>query len=157
VLTGHVFGSMIQTALSLAIVFAVAIFIGFRPSAGAGEWIVAAGLLALITLALTWLTVAVGLASRTVEGASNLPMPLMLLPFLGSGFVPTDSMPTALRLFAEHQPFTPAIETLRGLLMGSPIGNSAIITVVWCVAITFVSYMWARKSFNRDPHAATTS
>ena len=86
-------------------------------------WLAAAGVLAMLAFALIWLTVALGLVSKTVESASNLPMPLVLLPFLGSGFVPTDSMPTGLRWFAEYQPFTPVIETLRGLLMGTPIGN----------------------------------
>ena len=91
----------------------------------------------MITLAITWLSVACGLVSKTVEAASNLPMPLMLLPFLGSGFVPTESMPTALRWFAEYQPFTPFIETLRGLLLGTAIGNSAAVAVAWCVGITW--------------------
>jgi ABC-2 type transport system permease protein len=77
-------------------------------------------------------------------------MPLVLLPFLGSGFVPTDSMPTALRWFAEYQPFTPLIETIRGLLMGTPIGNSAAIAVGWCVAITLGGYLWSKKLFNRE-------
>ena len=105
----------------------------------------------MITLALTWLSVALGLVTKSVETASNLPMPLMLLPFLGSGFVPTDSMPAGLRWFAEYQPFTPVIETLRGLLLGTSIGNSAIIAVAWCAAITLASYLWARAAFNRDP------
>ena len=105
--------------LSLAVVIGVALLVGFRPTAGPVEWLAAVGVLAMIAFALTWLSVALGLVSKTVEAASNLPMPLILLPFLGSGFVPTDSMPTALRWFAEYQPFTPIIETLRGLLMGT--------------------------------------
>ena len=88
---------------------------------------------------------------KTVESASNAPMPLMLLPFLGSGFVPTESMPTGLRWFAEYQPFTPVIDTLRGLLLGTPIGNSAIIAIAWCVGIALAGYLWAKKLFNRDP------
>jgi len=152
VLTGHVLGSMIQTGLSLAVVIGVALLIGFRPTAYLiGWWIAAIGVLAMITLALTWLTVALGLASKNVEAASNLPMPLMLLPFLGSGFVPTDSMPVGLRWFAEYQPFTSVIETLRGLLMGTSIGNSAIIAAAWCAAITLAGYLWASAAFNRDP------
>jgi ABC-2 type transport system permease protein len=97
--------------------------------------------------------VACGLVSKSVETASNLPLPLILLPFLGSGFVPTDSMPTVLGWFAEHQPFTPFIETVRGLLMGTPMGNSALIAVAWCAAITVVCYLWAKRLFNRDPVA----
>jgi ABC-2 type transport system permease protein len=151
VLTGHVLGNMIQTMLSLAIVVAVALLIGFRPSAGPVEWVAAAGVLAMITLAVTWLCVALGMVTKTVEAASNLPMPLVFLPFLGSGFVPTDSMPTGLRWFAEYQPFTPVIETLRGLLLGTSIGNSAIIAIAWCAGITLVGYLWAKKLYNRDP------
>ena len=151
VLTGHVLGSMIQSALSLAVVIGVALLIGFRPTAGALEWIAAVGILAMTTLALTWLCVALGLQAKSVETASNVPMPLMLLPFLGSGFVPTDTMPLALRWFAEYQPFTPIIEALRGLLMGIPIGNSAAIAVAWCAVISVVCVRWARRAYNRDP------
>jgi ABC-2 type transport system permease protein len=151
VLTGHVLGSMIQTMLSLAVVVAVALLIGFRPNASPVEWVAAAGVLAMITFALTWLCVACGLVAKTVEAASNLPQPLVFLPFLGSGFVPTDSMPTWLRWFAEYQPFTPVIDTVRGLLLGSAIGNSAVIAVAWCAGITLVSYVWAKKLYNRDP------
>jgi ABC-2 type transport system permease protein len=151
VLTGHVLGSLIQAILSLAIVTGVAMLLGFRTSASAVEWIAAAGILALITFALTWLSVALGMVAKTVESASNLPMPLVFLPFLGSGFVPTDSMPTALRWFAEYQPFTPVIETVRGLLLGTAIGNSAVIAIAWCAGITLVGYLWALKLYNRDP------
>lgn len=151
ILTGHVLGSMIQTMLGIAVVIAVALLTGFRPTAGLLTWIAAIGLLALFTLALTWLTVALGLVAKSVETASNTPMFLTLLPFLGSGFVPTGSMPTGLRWFAEHQPFTPVNETLRGLLLGTPIGNSAVLAVAWCVGITLVCYLWALKLYNRDP------
>jgi ABC-2 type transport system permease protein len=151
VLTGHVLGSMIQTALCLAVVIGVALVIGFRPTARPVEWIASVGVLAMVTLALTWLCVALGLGAKSVETASNAPMPLILLPFLGSGFVPTDTMPVALRWFAEYQPFTPIIETLRGLLMGTPIGNSAVIAIAWCAAITVVCVQRARRAYNRDP------
>src|SRR5258705_1701879 len=110
----------------------------------------AAGILVLITLAVIWFSVACGLVTKSVETASNLPMPLILLPFLGSGFVPTDSMPTAIRLFADYQPFTPVIETLRGLLLGTGIGNSAVLAIAWSVVIIAVSYLWARRLYNRD-------
>jgi ABC-2 type transport system permease protein len=151
VLTGHVLGSMIQTMLSLAVVTGVALLIGFRPTASAVEWVATVGVLAGITLAVTWLCVAFGLVTKTVEAASNLPTPLVFLPFLGSGFVPTESMPVGLRWFAEYQPFTPVIETVRGLLVGTAIGNSAVIAVAWCAGITLVSYLWARRLYNRDP------
>jgi ABC-2 type transport system permease protein len=149
VLTGHVLGAMIQTAIAVAVVVGVALLVGFRPTAGSLEWIAAIGVLAMVSWAITWLTVALGLSTKSVETASNLPMPLILLPFLGSGFVPTDTMPTVVRLFAEYQPFTPIIETVRGLLMGTPIGNNAIISVAWCAAISLVGFLWARAAYNR--------
>ena len=151
VLTGHVLGAMIQTLLAIAVVTGVALLIGFRPTTGPVEWVAAIGVLAMISWALTWLTVALGLVTKSVETASNLPLPLVFLPFLGSGFVPTDSMPVGLRWFAEYQPFTSITETLRGLLMGTPIGNSAFIAIVWCIGITLVGYLWSRALFNRDP------
>jgi ABC-2 type transport system permease protein len=150
VLTGHVLGSMIQTMLGIALVTGVAFAIGFRPSAGMVDWLALAGMLALMAFAFIWLAVALGLASRTVESSSNVGLPLVLLPFLGSGFVPTDSMPTVLRWFAEYQPFTPLIETVRGLLMGTPIGSSAAIAVGWCAVIALGGYLWAKKLFNRE-------
>ncbi|PYC68140.1 ABC transporter permease [Micromonospora arborensis] len=150
VLTGHVLGSLIQTMLSLAAVTGVALLVGFRPTANPIEWLAAAGVLAMITFALTWLSVALGLVSDSVETASNLPMPLILLPFLGSGFVPTDSMPTPVRLFADYQPFTPVMETLRGLLLGSGIGANGIIAVAWCAVITVVCFLWSKALYNRN-------
>jgi ABC-2 type transport system permease protein len=154
VLTGHVLGSMIQTLFSSTVVIAVALLIGFHPTADAIQWVAAIGILALVSLALTWLTIALGMATGSVETASNLPMPLLLLPFLGSGFGPTDSMPAGLRWFAENQPFTPIMETLRGLLLGSAIGDSAVLAVAWCVAIGLAGHLWARRLFNRDPSGA---
>jgi ABC-2 type transport system permease protein len=151
VLTGHVLGSMIQTLLSLAIVIGAALAVGFRPSAGPVRWIAAIALLALTTLALTWLSVAFGLVSKSVETASNLPMFLVILPFLGSGFVPTESMPNWLAWFARYQPFTPVIETLRGLLLSKPIGDNAILAVAWGLTITVLAYLWAKRLFNRPP------
>jgi ABC-2 type transport system permease protein len=150
VLTGHVVGSLIQTMLGVVLVTVVALLVGFRPEAGAVEWVGVAGVLLMISFALTWLSVALGMVAKTVETASNYPQPLVLLPFLGSGFVPTDSMPAWLRAFAEHQPFTPFIETIRGLLMGTPIGNSAMISVAWCAGIALAGYLWAKKLFNRQ-------
>jgi ABC-2 type transport system permease protein len=151
VLTGHVWGTVIQTMLAIVVVIAAALLLGFRPSPTPIEWLALIGLLTLLTFALTWLSVALGLVTKSVESASNLPMPLMLLPFLGSGFVPTDSLPTGLSWFAEYQPFTPVMETLRGLLMGTAIGNSGVQAVAWCVGIGLVGYLWARQLYNRDP------
>jgi ABC-2 type transport system permease protein len=151
VLTGHVLGSMIQSMLGVAVVIGIAVLVGFRPTASLAAWIAAIGVVAMMSFALIWLSAALGLVSKSVETASNLPMFLLLLPFLGSGFVPTDSMPAGVRWFAEYQPFTPITQTLRGLLLGTPIGNNAIIAVAWCAGIALFGYLWARKLFSRDP------
>jgi ABC-2 type transport system permease protein len=157
VLTGHVLGSLIQAIVGVAVVVGLAILVGFDPNATPIEWLATAGLFVLFTFALIWLTVALGLVSKTVEGASNLPMPLLLLPFLGSGFVPTDSLPAGIKWFAENQPFTPIMETVRGLLTGTEIGNSGWISIAWCVGIALVGYLWAKKLYNRDPSSAGRS
>ena len=151
VLTGHVVGSIIQTMLAIAIVMGVALLIGFRSTTGPAEWVAAAGLLALAALAVSWLSVALGMVPKDVETASNLPMFLVILPFLSSGFVPTESMPGPLQWFAENQPFTPIIETVRGLLLGTPIGNDGVLAVAWCVGISVAGYLWARKLYDRNP------
>ncbi|WP_336216192.1 ABC transporter permease [Nonomuraea sp. LPB2021202275-12-8] len=149
VLTGHVLGAMVQTFLAIAVATGVALLIGFRPSASALDWLGVVGVLAMFTLAITWLSVALAMVSKSVATASNLPMPLMMLPFLGSGFVPTESMPTGLRWFAEHQPFTPVIETLRALLAGRPAGSSFVEAAGWSAAIALAGYLWARRLYNR--------
>ncbi len=151
VLTGHVLGSTIQTLLGLVAVIGVALAIGFRPNAGPAEWVAAIGLLAMLTFAITWLAVALGMQAKSVEVASNVAMPLFLLVLVGSGFVPTDSMPVALRGFARYQPFTPVIETLRGLLMGTRIGHDAVLAVAWCALIGIIGYRWAMRIYERDP------
>ncbi|HET8683870.1 MAG TPA: ABC transporter permease [Micromonosporaceae bacterium] len=148
-LTGHVLGSLVQNLLALLAVLGVALLIGFRPNATALEWLAVLGVLTATAFALTWFAVALGMVADSVETASNTPMFLSLLPFLGSGFVPTETMPAGLRTFAEYQPFTPIIETLRGLLLGSGIGTSAIIALAWCAGISLVSYLWARRSYNQ--------
>jgi ABC-2 type transport system permease protein len=149
VLSGHVLGATIQTMISLSVVTAVALLIGFRPSTGALQWMAAVAVLVMIAFALTWLAVAMGTVARSVESASNMPMFLLFLPFLGSGFVPAGSLPPGVRWFAEHQPFTPFIETLRGLLLGTPMGNNAVLTVAWCIVISLGGYLWARSSYER--------
>ncbi|MDQ2760644.1 MAG: ABC transporter permease [Actinomycetota bacterium] len=149
VLTGHVLASLIQTLISLAVVLGVAIALGFRPTADAASWLAAIGVLALFALALIWLATALGLAAKSVETASNTPMFLTLLPFLGSGFVPAASMPAGLRQFATYQPFTPVTETLRGLLTGTHIGGNAIGAIAWSVGIALASYLWAKRRYNQ--------
>lgn len=149
VLTGHALASLIQTFVSILVVLGVAVAIGFRPTADAASWSAAIGVLALFALALIWLAIALGLAAKSVETASNTPMFLTLLPFLGSGFVPAASMPAGLRQFATYQPFTPVTETLRGLLTGTSIGGNAIGAAAWSVGIALASYMWARHLYNQ--------
>jgi ABC-2 type transport system permease protein len=142
---------VIQTLIGLAVVVGIALGLGFRPTAGPLAWLAATGVLVLFTFALIWLSVALGLAAKSVETASNTPMFLVLLPFLGSGFVPTASMPAGLRQFAEYQPFTPVTETVRGLLTGAPTGGDAIATIAWSVAIALAAYLWARRLYNHRP------
>jgi ABC-2 type transport system permease protein len=150
-LAGHVGGAVIQAVLGMVAVTAIALLTGFRATTSAANWLAAAGIMILFAFALTWLSVALGLAAKTVESASNAPTPLIVLPFLGSGFVLTRSMPTAIRWFAEYQPFTPVINTVRGLLTGGPIGHSAVLAIAWSLAIAVGGYLWARKLFSRDP------
>jgi ABC-2 type transport system permease protein len=150
VLTGHVVGSVIQTLISTALVIGVALLLGFRPTAGPLEWLGVTGLLVLLAFALTWLAVLIGLISKSPESASNTPLLIQFLPFVSSAFVPVDSMPAGVRWFAEHQPFTPIIETVRGLLLGSPpVGGNAAIAAAWCVGVGLIGYLGARAVFNR--------
>lgn len=147
-MTGHVIGSVIQTMACAVLVVGVALAVGFRSDATPLEWLAATGLVAAIAIAVTWLSAALGLISKTVESASNKPLLVQFLPFLGSAFVPADSMSPGLRWFAEYQPFTPMTETLRGLLSGSAIGDSGWISLAWCAGITLVGYLWSRSLFN---------
>jgi ABC-2 type transport system permease protein len=150
VLGGHVVGAVVQTLLAAAAVLGVAVLLGFRPGADAAGWLGLAAFFALFALMLTWLSVAMGAAARSVETASSTPMILMWLPFVGSGFVPVDTMPGAVRVFAEHQPFTPVIETVRGLLAGGPLAATTVWTAVaWCVALSVLGWLWARAAYRR--------
>ncbi|MFC9618367.1 ABC transporter permease [Streptomyces sp. NPDC056938] len=152
VLIGHVIGSVLQCIASVILVGAVAVAIGFRSTnATALEWIAAFGLLVLFAMALTWIAVGMGLISPNAEAASNNAMPLILLPLLSSAFIPTDTMPGWFQPIAEYQPFTPAIETLRGLLLGSEIGNNGWLTIAWSLGLTVLGYYWSKARFNDDP------
>ncbi|MFE5259384.1 ABC transporter permease [Streptomyces coelicoflavus] len=152
VLVGHVIGSVVQSVMSVVLVGAVGVAIGFRSSdATALEWLAAFGLLLLFTLALTWIAVGMGLISPNAEAASNNAMPLIFLPLISSAFVPIDAMPGWFQPVAEYQPFTPAIETLRGLLLGTGIGHNGWLAVGWCLALTVLGYLWATSKFNSDP------
>jgi ABC-2 type transport system permease protein len=149
VLAGHVLGNVIQTLLTIGLLLGVAVAIGFRPHADALQWLGAIGIAALTAWAMTWVAMALGLSAKAPEGASNLPLPFVLLPFLSSAFVPAASMSPGLRQFAEYQPFTPITQTLRGLLLGTPIGTQWISAVGWCLALTVIGYLASRRLFDR--------
>jgi ABC-2 type transport system permease protein len=151
VLTGTVLGSLIRTVLTIGLVCGVALLMGFRPTVDPVAWLAATGLIALFTLAITWMGVVFGLIGKSPAGANSLSLIFLLLAFTSSAFVNTASMPVGVRWFAQYQPFTPVIDSLRGLLLGTAIGNSAILAVAWCVVLTLVGYLWARAVYNRDP------
>ncbi|WP_392671989.1 ABC transporter permease [Streptomyces sp. LN785] len=152
VLVGHVIGSVLQSIASVILVGAVGVAIGFRSTdATPLEWLAAFGLLVLFATALTWIAVGMGLISPNAEAASNNAMPLIFLPLISSTFVPTDAMPGWFQPIAEYQPFTPAIETLRGLLLGTEIGNNAWLAIAWCLGLAVLGYLWATSKFNSDP------
>lgn len=149
-LTGHVAGALLRTLVSVVLVTGIAIGLGFRPTAGPGQWLAAAGVTVLLTLALTWLAVAIGLAAKTVEGTTGFILLVQMLPFISSAFVPPDQMSAPVRWFAAHQPFSPVIDTLRGLLTGTPDSGSVIAAVAWCAGLALAGYVWARLLFRRD-------
>ncbi|MCE7691943.1 ABC transporter permease, partial [Streptomyces parvulus] len=152
VLIGHVIGSVLQAIISVVLVGLIALAMGFRSTdATALEWLAAFGVLAFFTLALTWIAVGMGMGSPNAEAASNSAMPLILLPLISSAFVPIDAMPGWFQPIAEYQPFTPAIETLRGLLLGTEIGHNGWLALAWCLALTVLGYRWSQAQFNRDP------
>jgi len=154
VLNGQVAGSMIRSLITAAVVAGVAVALGFRPTAGPVEWIAAAGVFAMLALALTWLTVAFGLLAKTPAGANSLSLLPAILPFVSSAFIPTGSMSGGVRWFARSEPFTPIIDTMRGLLTGTGIGNSAILAIAWCAGLTLVGHFWARALYNNRRPAA---
>ncbi|MET9843277.1 ABC transporter permease [Streptomyces ossamyceticus] len=152
VLVGHVIGSVAQCLMSVVLVGAVGVAIGFRSTdATVLEWLAAFGLVTLFALALTWIAVGMGLVSPNAEAASNNAMPLIFLPLISSTFVPLHSMPGWFQPIAEYQPFTPAIETLRGLLLGTEIGHNGWLAVAWCVGLAVLGYFWSTAKFNGDP------
>ena len=150
VLTGQVAGSAIRTIITGAAVCLFALVLGFSPHATALGWLGALGLFVLLGVALSWLTVAFGLLAKTPSGANSLSLILVVLPFLSSAFVPTSTMPAGVRAFAEYQPFTSVIDTLRGLLTGNPIGHQGWVAIAWCVGISLVGFSWSLRLYNRD-------
>ncbi|WP_433696732.1 ABC transporter permease [Nocardiopsis sp. CA-288880] len=149
VLWAHVLTSLVANVLSLVVVVGVALLMGFRSEAGVGAWLAVAGILILFTLALTWIAVIPGLSATSVEGASAFSYPLIFLPFLSSAFVPTDTMPGPVRWFAEHQPVTSIVNTIRDLLTGQPVGNDVWTALAWCVGILVVAYAFAMATYRR--------
>lgn len=149
VLWGHVLTSLVSNAISLVIIILVALVMGFRSSADLTAWLAAAGILALFTLALTWLAVIPGLTAKTIEGASAFSYPLIFLPLISSAFVPTATMPTPVRLFAEHQPVTAIVNSLRSLLGGQPVGGDIWTALAWCTGVTILAYFFAMRAYKR--------
>jgi ABC-2 type transport system permease protein len=149
VLWGHVLTSLVSNAISVIVIILVALIIGFRSSAGVLSWIAVAGILALFTLALTWIAVIAGLSAKSVDGASAFAYPILFLPFISSAFVPTESMPSGVRAFAENQPVTSIVEAIRALLSGHPVGNDIWIALAWCVGIMLVAHIFAMLAYKR--------
>ncbi|KAB8189172.1 ABC transporter permease [Nonomuraea phyllanthi] len=149
VLWAHVLTSLVANLISLVVVVLVALVMGFRSGAGVTAWLSVAGILILFTLALTWIAVIPGLTAKSVDGASAFSYPLIFLPFLSSAFVPTDTMPTVLRVFAENQPVTSIVNALRNLLAEQPVGTDIWIALAWCVGILAVSYAFAMNTYRR--------
>jgi ABC-2 type transport system permease protein len=149
VLWGHVLTSLVSNAISVAVIILVALIMGFRSPAGVLSWLAVAGILALFTLALTWIAVIAGLSAKSVDGASAFSYPIILLPFISSAFVPTESMPGPVRAFAENQPVTSIVETIRALLSNQPTGNEIWVALAWCVGIMLVAYMFAMRAYKK--------
>ena len=149
VLWAHVITSLVANLMSVAAVVIVAVVMGFRSSAGVLAWLAVAGILLLFTLALTWLAVIPGLTAKTAEGAGVFAYPLIFLPFVSSAFVPTDGMAAPVQWFAEHQPVTPIIDTVRDLFAGQPLGNELWIALAWCTALLVVAYAAAMAVYRR--------
>lgn len=148
-LWGHVLTSLISNIISIAVIILVALLMGFRSSAGVFEWLAVAGILALFTLALTWIAAIAGLSAKTIDGAAAIAYPIHFLPLISSAFVPTKSMPGPVRAFAENQPVTSIVETIRGLLLNQPIGNKIWIALAWCIVITLLAYIFAMRVYKK--------
>jgi ABC-2 type transport system permease protein len=149
VLNAHVIATTLRSLVAIGFIFGAALLLGFRPEASVLQWLGVVGMIVLTIVAIGWLTVAFGLAAKTPENAAFAVVPLILLPFLSSAFVPAEKMGPGVRQFAEYQPFTPIIETLRGLLNGTPSATTAITAIAWCVGLALVGYLWARWTFTK--------
>lgn len=148
-LWGHVLTSLVSNAISVVVIMLVALLMGFRSSAGILSWLAVVGILALLTLALTWVAVIPGLTAKSTDGAAAFAYPLIFLPFISSAFVPTRSMPLAVRFFAEHQPVTAIVNTIRALLAGQPVSQEIWVALAWCVGILLVAYFFAMRAYKK--------
>lgn len=148
-LWGHVLTSLVSNAISVVVIILVALLMGFRSQAGIGSWLAVAGILALFTLALTWIAVIAGLSAKTVDGVGAISYPLIFLPFISSAFVPTQSMPLVVRVFAENQPVTSIVNAIRSLLSVQPVGNDIWIALSWCMGIMLVAYFFAIRVYKK--------
>jgi len=149
VLWGHVLTSLVSNFISIFIIILVALIMGFRSTAGILSWVAVAGILAIFTLALTWIAVIAGLSAKSVDGVSAFSYPIIFLPFISSAFVPTRSMPGPVRAFAENQPVTSIVETIRALLSNRPVGNEIWVALAWCVGIMLVAYIFAMRAYKK--------
>ncbi len=148
-LWGHVLTSLVSNAISLVVIMLVALLMGFRSSAGILSWLAVVGILALFTLALTWVAVIAGLTAKSIDGATAFSYPIIFLPFLSSAFVPTKSMPLVVRVFAENQPVTAIVNTIRALLYGQPVSQEIWVALAWCVGILIVAYIFAIRAYKK--------
>jgi len=149
VLWGHVLTSLVSNAISVVVIILVALIMGFRSPAGVLSWLAVAGILALFTLALTWIAAIAGLSATSVDGAGAFSYPLIFLPFISSAFVPTESMPAVVRAFADNQPVTSIVDAIRALLSDQPVGNNIWIALAWCVGIMLVAYIFAMRVYKK--------
>jgi len=149
VLNGHVVATMLGCLIASAVIIGMAFALGFRSSASPLDWLGVIGIIVAAAFAAAWLTVVLGIAAKTPESAGLTVIPLILLPFVSSAIVPAAKMGQGVRQFAEYQPFTPIIESLRGLLAGTPSGGYTAAALAWCAGIALVGYLWARATFNK--------
>lgn len=146
-LWGHVLTSLVSNAISVVVIILVALMMGFRSSAGVLSWLAVIGILALYTLALTWIAAIAGLSAKSVDSAGAFAFVIHLLPFISSAFVPTESMPSGIRAFAENQPVTSIVDAIRDLLSGQPVGNDIWVALAWCIGIMLVAYVFAMRVY----------
>lgn len=151
VLTGTVLGSMLRTMIAIAMLFGVAVGLGYRPHGSLSGWLAALGITGLLMVAFMWLAVGFGLNAKTVAGASSSVVLLEFLPFISGAFVPTGSMPAAVRWVAANQPFNPIIGAVRGLLAGGRVGNQGWVALAWSAGFAVLGYVWARRLYDREP------